>query len=80
MGRLQKRGGLVKQVDGPALGSHFRHHGKDGRPHLREAGIDADRCVHGPVAVDGEKEVKIMRQDLVASNRQAKNGVVLHLL
>jgi hypothetical protein len=80
MGRLQIRGGLVQQVDGPALGSHFRHHGKDGRPHLREAGIDADRGVHGPVAVDGEKEVKIMRQDLVASNRQAKNGVVLHLL
>ena len=80
MGRLQKRGGLVQQVDGPALGSHFRHHGKDGRPHVREAGIDADRCVHGPVAVDGQNWPKIIADTPTARNRRAKNGVLLQTL
>jgi putative addiction module antidote len=67
-----KIGEALRQVDRPALGGEARHHGEDGRPHLREAGIDADRSLHGPVAVDGKKEVKIMRQASPASNRKKK--------
>ena len=80
-----KVGKALRQVERPALGRHTRHHGEDGRPHVREAGIDADRGLHvGPalptVAVDREKKVKIMRQGGPAGNHGAKNSVVLHPL
>jgi hypothetical protein len=53
-------GKALRQVDRPALGSQPRHDGKNGRPHGREAGIDADRGLHGPVAVDGQEWPKII--------------------
>lgn len=46
----------ARKVEGEA-GQGLEQLGLDSR----EAGIDANRCLHEPVAVDGEKGVKIMR-------------------
>jgi hypothetical protein len=75
-----KAGKALREVHRSALRRHLRHRGENGSHHVREAGIDADRCWHGPVSVDSEKGGKIMRHASRAGNRPTKNGVVLHSL